>query len=359
MHKRVAVIMAGGSGERFWPLSRVSRPKQLLRLTDPNRTLLEEAVQRIEPLVGADSVYVITGRHLEEPIRESGALKGESILAEPMKRNTLGALVWVAAQWIARGATDVTFAILTADHKIGDAGAFRETVSKAMETAELTGALVTCGVTPTRPETGYGYVELDRGQTVTTGAIKAVGFREKPDVQTAAEYVLSGRFLWNSGMFFYTLQTFMAELEHSHPAAFAITHRIAEALAAGDMGSAEAAFAELPNLSIDYALAEKAKQIFVVESGFAWDDVGAWDALSRSLGIEDEHGNVALGNALVIDSRNAIIYNDVDTIIAATVGVDDVVLVVTPDAVLLCKQSESQRVKEIVEALKAKGHKSL
>lgn len=359
MQKRVAVIMAGGSGERFWPLSRVSRPKQLLRLTDPRLTLLEEAVQRIEPLVGSDSVFVITGKHLEAPIRESGALKEECILAEPMKRNTLGALVWVAANWLANGDTEVTFAILTADHKIGDASAFRETVRTAMDTAELTGALVTCGVTPTRPETGYGYVELDRGQSATTGAIKALGFREKPDAKTATEYVQSGKFLWNSGMFFYTLQTFLTELEHSHPEAFAITHRIAQALAVGDMGLAETAFADLPNLSIDYALAEKAKQIYVVESGFAWDDVGAWDALSRSLGIEDENGNVALGNSLVIDSRNAIIYNDVDTIIAATVGMDDVVLVVTPDAVLLCKQSESQRVKEIVEALKAKGHTSL
>lgn len=351
--ERFAVIMAGGSGERFWPLSRINHPKQLLKLTDPDRSLLQEAVDRIAPLVGRENVKIITARHLQHSIEESNCAEVGNVWAEPMKRNTLGALCWVAAKFLSLGIDQATLAILTADHKIFPEASFRNTVALAMETAEQSGGWVTCGIVPTRPETGYGYIELDRSETMASGAIRSAGFREKPDPETAQFFVESGKFLWNSGMFFFTLAGFSSELQHAQPEAHEVVRRTAVALAANRIDEAESAFAELPNLSIDYAVAEKARNLWVVEAAFEWDDVGAWDALSRSMPHSDGNGNVALGNCELIDVRNSVVYNDAPAIKTAIVGLDDLVVVLTDDALLVCPKGQSQRVKEIVERLKA------
>lgn len=348
---RSAFIMAGGSGERFWPLSRLRRPKQLLRLTDPKLTLLEEAARRIEPLLGAGHVYVITGRHLEGPIRQAAVVPPENVWAEPAKKNTLGALAWVAANLMAQGRASETLAILTADHKIADAEKFRQTVKLAMECAEQTQGLVTCGIVPTRPETGYGYVELDPSQPMQGGAARAAGFREKPDAETAQHFVESGRFLWNSGMFFWTVQAFLRELNHANPAAHEFTVEMANALSAGEPDLAEDLFLRLPSASIDFALMEKAESVFVVRGEFGWDDVGAWDALPRSL-ESDPNGNVFQGDCVVIDCANVVVYNENPSQTIAMVGVNDMVVVQTEDALLICPMDQAQRVKEIVERLK-------
>lgn len=348
----MAFIMAGGSGERFWPLSRVKRPKQLLKLTSPTETLLEEAVNRVAPLVQRENVGIITGRHLLDPIQEAACVNSNMLLAEPNKRNTLGALIWVAANLIARNETDSSLAILTADHKIDDAEAFRETVRKAMETAEETGALVTCGIKPTRPEIGYGYIELDRDSTLQNGAIHSNGFREKPNAETAVQFVESGSFLWNSGMFFFTLPTLLDELARSQPECHAITVAIAGALQSGDNEKAEEEFNKLPNISFDYAIAEKAESIYVVEATFGWDDVGAWDALSRSLSAQDDSNNTSFGDVVLIDNDDCIFYNDHPEIQVASVGCSNLILVLTKDALLACPKDQAQRVKEIVEQLK-------
>lgn len=346
-----AFIMAGGSGERFWPLSRRSRPKQLLRLTHPSQTLLEEAVRRVEPLVGAEGAYVITGRHLHAPIEAAGVVPAGHVWAEPLKRNTLGALCWVAARLLAYGDRDSTLAILTADHKIADPEAFRATVAVALRAAEATGGLVTCGISPTRPETGYGYIEVDRSAP-TDGAWRSLGFREKPDAPTAQEFLSSGRFLWNSGMFFWTLEAFLRELKAAQPSAHAATEAIANALRSGDEGRAEQEFAGLPDISIDFALMERAERVFVVEAGFGWDDVGAWDALTRSL-ENDARGNVASGEVLLVDTGGSVAVNERDGALLALVGVEGLVVVQTEDATLVCPAEQSQRVKEIVDRLKA------
>jgi mannose-1-phosphate guanylyltransferase len=217
-NRRVAVILAGGSGERFWPVSTRERPKQFLRLTDPERSLLREAAERAAALVGWESTYVSTGRHLASATAaECTSLPPENVLAEPTKRNTLGALVWVAASLIAKHPDDwaeTTVAVLTADHRIAPEPAFHETVRQAMSLAEESGGLVTIGIPPDRPETGYGYIELGEGSSVRR-------FTEKPDAATAAQYLAGGRHLWNSGMFFWTLAAFMAELVAAEPEAAA------------------------------------------------------------------------------------------------------------------------------------------
>ncbi len=345
--------MAGGTGERFWPLSRASRPKQLLKLTDPNQTLLEESVRRIEPLVGESGVYVITGRHLQKPIEDSGILFPPHIWVEPQKKNTLGALVWVTANLIAQDREDSTLAILTADHKISDPDAFRGMVDLAMATAEETGGLVTCGIVPTRPETGYGYIELDRRTTTDSGSIRSKGFREKPDLESAIQFVNSGDFLWNSGMFFWTTKAFLRELESAQPEVHAICFQIANALKSNEIDAANAAFDSLPSLSVDYAVMEKASEVWVVEAKFGWDDVGAWDSLTRTMPT-NQGGNVEVGDVLAIDCKNVVFYNESGLKLTA-VGIENIVAVATEDAILLCPIDQAQRVKEVVERLKGEN----
>lgn len=340
---RYAVIMAGGSGERFWPLSRRTRPKQLLKLTDPDLTMIEEAVERIEPLVGRDRVILATATHLEGPLREPQVVPDANVIAEPDKRNTLGCLVWVAAAL--RGLhpdEDVSMAILTADHKIGEAHAFRDTVRSGLELAEQHGKLVTIGIRPDRPETGYGYIELGDGR-VGEG-FEVASFREKPDKAAAQNFVESGRFLWNSGMFFWTLATFESELREVQPEAYANYRRILK------RDDPIGAFRALPNLSIDFALMERSRNVAVVPSRFPWDDVGAWDALDRTL-QPNHHGNVSQGDGIDLGSRNCIVVRDEGAPMVATIGLEDIVVVATRDAVLVCKKSEVQRVKEVVARL--------
>jgi mannose-1-phosphate guanylyltransferase len=345
--------MAGGSGERFWPLSRPDRPKQLLRLTDPDQTMLEEAVNRITPLVG-DGAYVSTSASLMTVIREAGVVPSEHVLAEPARRNTLGALVWVAASLIARGITEATLAILTADHKIATPEAFRATVSAAMDVAESTGGLVTLGITPDRPETGYGYIEFDRTQTVNASdgrhAFRSRRFLEKPSLETAEEFLASGNYLWNAGMFFYTLAGFSKALKLANPEAAQILDEIVIALKQDDHHSAVHAFERLPNLSIDFALMEKSEDVFVIPADFPWDDVGAWDALERSLDV-DALGNVVQGRVVAIDSTGCVIFNDDDEKVVGVVGLADLIVVTTRNAVLVCPKSQAQRVKQIVQNL--------
>lgn len=343
--------MAGGAGERFWPVSRLARPKQLLKLSRPDMNLLEEAVQRVEPLFGRDGVYIATGKSVEEPIRGSGAVPEDQVWVEPLKRNTLGCLCWAAAHLLAQGEENVAMAILTADHRIGPDEDFRDCVSIALDTAVQRQALVTIGIRPTRPETGFGYIEVDKDSETPQGVYAAQSFREKPDAETAQSFLDAGNFLWNSGMFFWTLADFMRELDAAQPEAASATRRMGEQLAQGNLEAAEATFAELPNISIDFALMEKAKNVAVVISRFEWDDVGSWDALERSFEADPDR-NVTFGNALTVEADGCVVYNDSDRTLVTALGVSDLLIVVTPDAVMVCPKSEAQRVKEIVQRVK-------
>jgi mannose-1-phosphate guanylyltransferase len=346
---RVAVIMAGGSGERFWPLSRKLRPKQLLRLTDPNKTMLQEAVDRIAPLVGLANVYIATATHLEEPIRAAKIVPDSNVIAEPDKRNTLGCLAWVAAQFKARGMDDISVAILTADHVIENPETFRRTVDKGLDLAESTNGLVTMGVTPTRPETGYGYIES--GTNLNEFAKSVVRYREKPDLATAQEFVEAGNFYWNSGMFLWTQGAFYKELSDTQPETVQLISKMADAIKAGDREKALEDFRNIPNISIDYALMEKASQVYVVHAEFPWDDVGAFDSLFRTM-PKDENGNVILGNVACTDCTGCIFYNESTKGALTAVGLTNMILVQTDDVVLAAPACDAQRVKELVALMK-------
>ncbi len=351
--KRVAVIMAGGAGERFWPVSRASRPKQLLRLAHPQMSLLEEAVHRVEPLFGGSGIFAAIGKSVEGPVRDSGLVPPGQILVEPAKRNTLGCLCWAAAQLSVHFGDDVTMAVLTADHRIGEPDRFRARVELAMAVAESEGALVTIGMPPDRPETGFGYIETDPGTEHPAGVFRTRSFREKPDRATAEAFLAQGGFYWNGGMVFATLPTFFKELEAAQPEAFEATRTMIQALGEGDAASAERAFETLPNISVDYALLEKSPRVMTVVADFPWDDVGSWDALERSFPA-DEAGNVAVGDVICIDAEGNIVYSDADRMLVGIVGLKDVLVVVTPDAVLVCPKKDAQRVKEIVAEVKSR-----
>lgn len=350
--------MAGGSGERFWPLSRRERPKQLLQLTGAGKTMLEEAVDRAATI--ADEVWIAAAPHLREPIEASlTGFPSQNILAEPHKRNTSGCLVWVAANLLAReplAREEWSMAVITADHRIEPTDAFARTARAALEVAERTGGLATIGIPPTRPETGFGYIELsdEVAENAEQVEVRRVArFREKPALADAVAYVESGRFLWNSGMFFWSVDGFMTELARAQPEMETRIPAIAQALRSGDERRAAEIFAELPNISIDYALMEQATHVYVARAQFDWDDLGSWDALDRAL-PRDAGGNVVVGESVLIDARDCVVHG-ADGVATCLLGVENLVVVVTPDAVLVCPKDRAQDVRQIVEEMKARG----
>lgn len=348
--ERIAVVMAGGSGERFWPVSRAGRPKQLLTLTHPSKNLLQQAVERVEAVV--DQVWVATSLPLLEPIRFSALVPPAQVLGEPARRNTLGGLVWVVANLVARfpeNWTTISLAVVTADHDIGDTERFQAVVTEALDLAESTGGLVTIGIKPTRADTGFGYIE-----TEGEGPGRAHAFKEKPGPATAQSYFESGRYLWNSGMFFWTLEAFVRELTVAQPTAAEILQEIAAALAADSQEEAAIAFEKLTSISVDYALMEQSTNVYVVPGDFPWDDVGSWDALERSF-PQDESGNTIIGEAQVLSSRGTIVFNEDSSKKVGILGVDDLVVVVTHDSVLVCPKENVQQVRQIA-MLFEKGH---
>ncbi len=364
-HHRVCVIMAGGSGERFWPLSRQMRPKQLLRLTSPDRNLLEETVDRISPMIASEDVYIATARHLAELIRkEGGGVPENNVLAEPCKKNTAGCLAYVAAHLLGHYEADpkeLTMAVLSADHRIGDTDAFLRTVETAMAAAEETGCLSVIGVRPSRPETGYGYIEMAEGAAplsikADVGVMYPVAcFREKPDAATAAEFVATGRFLWNTGMFFWRLDRFMEELTAASPKHAQAVRDMAESMKKNEDAEVDRIFSLLDDISIDYALMEKCKTVAVTPATFEWDDLGAWDALDRAM-AHDGDGNIAMGDPVIVDSKDCIVYNEAgpDRMAVVAVGVEGLAIVVREDGVLVVPKDRVQDVRKAITILKAR-----
>ena len=364
--ERVIVIMAGGAGQRFWPLSREHHPKQLLRLADPERSLLEQAVDRAAALVARERIFVVTGRHLVDPIRQARTgLAPEHVIGEPCKRNTAGCLVYATADILAQLDQEpdtLTMGVLTADQRVQDIEVFLGTANAAFSAAEGNDALVTIGIQPSRPETGYGYIETDtlagpiHGASLHYPVYPVLRFHEKPDAETAGRYVARDGFYWNSGMFFWRVSVFLDELGHTDPAHVRTLHAIHRALRRGDQRTADAEFATLPDRSIDYALLEGARRVLVTLGRFAWDDVGSWDALARSL-PSDAHGNVSMGDPVIIDSRESIVINGpgAGRMAVAVLGVRDLVVVVSEDGVVVVPKDQAQRVREVVQELHRRG----
>ena len=362
--RRYAVIMAGGSGERFWPASRRARPKQLLRLTDPVLSMIEEAIERIAPLIPREQILIATSELLAKPIADAlPTLPRENILAEPEKRNTAACLALAAAHLEQRhGSPDeMVMAVLTADHQIGEPERFRATVARALDFAAAEDALVTIGVPPTRPETGYGYVEVAPGKSGGTAAAPAtplpvLRFREKPSEAIAREYAKSGHHYWNSGMFFWRVSTLLSGLAR-HMGDLEVAERaMVDALHGRGGQSLREIFLPLADVSIDIGLMERASNVFVVPADFPWDDVGAWDALERTR-TPDENRNVVVGDAVLVDVHDSIVFNEpgAEEMAVAVVGLDGVIVATTRDGILVCPKDRAQDVRRAVAELRRRG----
>ncbi|WP_324716934.1 mannose-1-phosphate guanylyltransferase [Carboxydochorda subterranea] len=367
----VAVIMAGGRGERFWPLSRRARPKQLLNL-DGSRSLIQQAVERVLPLTGPERVLVVTGREYADSIREQlPELPASSILVEPAGKNT-AACIGLAAVHLSRvpgpWGPDPIMLVLPADHVVRDGEAFRRVV-RAAAAAALRHPLVTLGIWPTRPETGYGYIELGERAAVAQGydVYRVQRFVEKPDRVLARRYVTDGRHLWNSGMFVWRTGAIREAIATYMPALHEGLERIAAAWGGPDHARTAAdVYARLDSVSIDYGVLERAREIAVIPADFGWDDAGSWPALER-LFSPDEDGNVVQGGHHVgIDTSQCIVFVNGEPSrstdpartgrrprLVATLGVRDLVIVETEDVTLVCAKDRAQDIKHLLAALRA------
>ena len=345
-----ALILAGGSGERFWPLSRRNRPKQLLRLAS-ERTLLEETVARLEGFVPTERVLILTNIEQEKGVRD--LLEGfpkQNIIAEPAKRDTAAAVA-LGAGWVAARDHSATMLAFPADHVIADRAAFQETMKTAAAAAEETGALVTIGIKPTWACPGFGYIE--QGEPVrlrSDGKIavhRVVRFREKPNIDLAESFLRKGNFRWNAGMFVWSVPTVLSEFNRHAPE---LADFISQVRSPKDLDQIlHERFAKLPRISFDYAIMEKAEHVLVVEASFDWDDVGSWQAVARYF-KKDEHGNAANGALTALDSSDNIIFNDGETTIAL-LGVHNLIVVRTGDAILICHRHQAEKIKNLVGTL--------
>ena len=345
-----ALILAGGSGERFWPLSRRNRPKQLLRLVS-ERTLLEETVARLEGFVPTERILILTNIEQEKGVRD--LLEGfpkQNIIAEPAKRDTAAAVA-LGAGWVAARDHSATMLALPADHVIADRAAFQETMKTAAAAAEETGALITIGIKPTWACPGFGYIE--QGEPVrlrSDGKIavhRVVRFREKPNVDLAESFLRKGNFRWNAGMFVWSVPTVLSEFNRHAPE---LADFISQVRSPKDLDKVlHERFAKLPRISFDYAIMEKTEHVLVVEASFDWDDVGSWQAVAHYF-KKDEHGNAANGALIAFDSSDNIIFNDGETTIAL-LGVHNLIVVRTGDAILICHRHQAEKIKNLVGKL--------
>ncbi len=347
-----SVIIAGGKGTRFWPLSRTRRPKQLLKIIGP-KSLIAATADRVDPLSGSVRTLIVTiADQLAAMRRELKNLPKANFIAEPQGRNT-APCIGLAAMEVVRRDPEAIMVVLPADHWVRDAAGFRKALNSAVRLAQRLDRLITIGIRPEYPETGYGYIERGEPMAGLAGCFKVARFVEKPDLASAKKFLASGRFYWNSGMFVFRASRYLDELGKHRPDILQAARNAWEKNAR-DLDFIrldEQAFLASPSESIDYAVMEKTRDAVVVEADIQWSDIGSWTALWQA-GTAGPDGNVTVGDVHADTTRNC--YIRAESRLVAAVGVEDLVIVETADAVLVTHKSCSQDVKRTVEALKAK-----
>ena len=338
-----AVIMAGGKGKRFWPRSVEAKPKQFLELTASGETMLQVTYRRLRSWLPSENIYVSTAQKYVSLVREQlPGIDEKRMIVEPEQRDTAPGIALVALSFLARGNGDV-FATIPSDHHIGDEKALGAALRQAASVAEEEGAIVTLGVAPTRPETGYGYIrasELPGGN----GVFKVSSFIEKPDTATAKKLVRQRHVFWNSGIFVWKPSTVAHYMAKFQPDMWTALNEGTDRL--------DAVYKVLPGLSVDYAIMEKADRIYMIPARFEWDDVGSWTSLER-VRVPDADGNVKEGFVETVDSRNNIVFSESARTIV--IGASDLIVVSTADGLLVCHKSREQSIKTVLQSLKSKG----
>ena len=352
--RKYGVIMAGGGGTRFWPLSRKNTPKQLLNLSG-KEIMVNEAIDRLAQVCSRSDLFIVTNASQAPVMREAtkGRIAEGHILQEPSARNT-SACIGYAAMEIVGKYGDGVMIVTPSDAYIRDEKAFAETLKTAVAAAEESDGLITIGITPTFPATGYGYIRMGRSD----GAVKPVeAFVEKPDLKRAEEYLASGKYVWNSGMFVWKASVILKKFQELLPDVYADLETIAKSFGTAEESRViEEVYPRIRAVSVDYGIMEKSDGIFVVPGEFGWNDVGSWDMMG-ALHEADEDGNILIGDALCLDTKNTTVYSEGRLV--ATVGVGDLVVVETKDAVLVCPKDRAQYVKKIVDALKERKREEL
>jgi mannose-1-phosphate guanylyltransferase len=351
-----AVIMAGGGGTRFWPRSRKARPKQFLTLAG-DRSLLQMALDRIEALAPPERTWVVTGEaYRGETARQLPSLPPDRIVGEPCGRDT-APCIGLGAALIARDDPDAVMLTTPADHVIEPVQEFRRAVLAAVQTAEEhPSALVTFGIPPTFPSTGYGYIH--RGPEVArrngVAACQVRGFREKPDAELAERFLVSGEYFWNSGIFVWKVAAVLAQLREQRPALYSAVQRIADAWGGPNRAAVmRSEYEAMEKVSIDYAVMEHAPETLVVQAPYRWDDVGSWLALER-MNPQDADGNTVLADHCGLNTKDCVIVGDPGRMIG-TIGVDNLLIIQDGDATLITDRREESGVKKLVDLLRTKG----
>ncbi len=352
-----AIVMAGGSGTRFWPASRAALPKQLLPLAG-DRTLLEDTVARLEGLVPPDRTLVVTSaRLLDAARRQLPGIPSACLVGEPCKRDT-APCIGLAALLVSRADPDATMAVMPSDHVIRPAETFRDAIRQAARLVEQhPGRLVTFGIRPTYPAESFGYIQ--QGTPLSGGPDEApahvvAAFREKPPASVAAEYVAAGTYLWNAGIFVWKAATILEALAERQPECLTRLEAIAAAWDGPDRDRVFAEeFAAIKGISIDYAVLEHARDVAVIEAPFGWDDLGGWSAVARQRGT-DQSGNTVVGRHLGIDSSGTIVHA-ADGHLVVTMGLVDMLVVHTPDATLVASRDREEAVRKVVTELESRG----
>lgn len=348
------VIMAGGKGTRFWPLSRKKKPKQFLPIIS-DKTMIEETIHRLLPAVPYSSIYTIANPEQTQIIKNLlPELPEDNLLIEPQGKNTAPSLILATASLLLQN-PEAVVAALPADHLIKEPSVFLDKLKAGVAAASTEKKLITFGIPPDYASTGYGYIRFLKQNSVQISSERffpVQQFIEKPDLATAKNFLAEGNYFWNSGMFLWQASVFTEKLETYAPDMFVYWKKILTALENNDKTQIESIFVEIPSVSIDYALMEKAKGILMAEGDFGWSDVGAWSSLV-DIWPQDRRGNALRGENIVLDSQNCLLYNPQK--LTALIGVQDLIVVETEDALLICSQKENQKVKEIVDKLKQEG----
>ncbi len=347
--KTTALIMAGGRGERFWPKSRKSLPKQFLSLTGDGKTMIQLTVERILPLVAMEDIYISTNKDYKALVLEQlPNIPKENILCEPYSRNT-APCIGLGAVHISKKYEDAIMIVLPSDHLIKYNSMFINTLKDASEIAKQNSNLVTIGITPDYPETGYGYIKFN--PTICEGrSFEVDRFVEKPSLEVAKEYLATDEYLWNSGMFVWKVSSILQKIKEFMPDTYQGLIKIRESIGTPDEDFIlEKEFYNFKSISIDYGIMEKSKNIYTLPGTFGWDDVGSWLAVER-FKKTNELGNVVDGNVITIESKNCII--EAGKKLIATVGIENLIIVDTEDATLICEKDSAGDIKKILDNLK-------
>ncbi|MBW8332657.1 MAG: mannose-1-phosphate guanylyltransferase [Prolixibacteraceae bacterium] len=347
MSKNYCLIMAGGSGTRFWPRSRVAKPKQYLSLFG-DQSLIQESVQRFADFIPEECIYVVSAKSQKEVLEsQTTNLPKQNMIYEPVGKNTLPA-IGLAALFIAEKDPEGIMIVSPSDHLIQNAELFKQTIESAVLIADKKDGIVTIGITPKFPATGYGYVqtagEIQIGQTIKSFAVNQ--FVEKPNVEVATGYLKDGGFFWNSGIFIFKVSVFLESVQKYAPELYADLIRIKEHIGADSYEEAvDRIYNEVKSISIDYGILEKASNVFLVQGDFVWNDLGSWEEVYK-YDKKDENQNAQVGEVVFLDSKNSYVY--APNSLVAVVGLDDVIVVQEGDTILVCKRDRAEDIKAVV-----------